>query len=301
MQSNRHKWMVFVTQAGVALGLAKEVAVEFPGWGDAFATTIIAMVVLNEIVGPILFKVALNRMGETHVQADAEPFDGVRDAIILGLSPQSVTLARQLKAHRWQVKLATLDNEQMQDRLALLDDLLEVQLLPELSVAALESLEASQADSFVLMLPDKQNLAACELIFEHFGTETVVVHSTDRALSGVFKELGALVVEPETAVVSLLEQFVRAPSASSLLLGTEHQQELVDIELRNRDLDGVALRELRLPLDVLILSVRRGQQTLVSHGHTQLKLGDKVTVYGVPQRLEEVMLRFDNQSNESIA
>ena len=102
--------------------------------------------------------------------------------------------------------------------------------------------------------------------------------------------------EPETAVVSLLEQFVRAPSASSLLLGTDHQQEIVDIELRNRDLDGVSLRDLRLPLDVLVLSVRRGRQALVSHGHTQLKLGDKVTLYGVPERLDEVMLRFDNQS-----
>ncbi|WP_420642131.1 monovalent cation:proton antiporter family protein [Candidatus Leptofilum sp.] len=296
MKSNQYKWMVFVTQAGVALGLAKEVAVEFPGWGDAFATTIIAMVVLNEIVGPILFKFALNKMGETHVQAEPAPFDGVRDAIILGFTPQSITLARQLKAHHWQVRLAAPENEKTKAELARLNNGMEVHLYDELSVDVLQSLEAPQADSFVLMLPNEQNLSACELIFEHFGTETVVVHSTDRELRPAFQELGALIVEPDTAVVSLLEQFVRAPSASSLLLGTEHQQEIVDIELRNRDLDGITLRELRLPLDVLILSVRRGQQTLVSHGHTQLKLGDKVTLYGVPERLDEVMLRFDAQS-----
>ncbi|WP_420631125.1 cation:proton antiporter [Candidatus Leptofilum sp.] len=295
MKSNRYKWMVFVTQAGVALGLAKEAAVAFPGWGDAFATTIIAMVVLNEIVGPILFKFALNRMGESHVQAEPEPFDGVRDAIILGLTPQSITLARQLKAHHWQVRLAALNNEQTQSQLALLNNNVQVHLLEEISVAALQSLEATQADSFVLMLSNEENLAVCELVFEHFGTETVVVHSTDRELRSTFQELGALIVEPDTAVVSLLEQFVRAPSATSLLLGTDHEQEIVDVELRNRDLAGVTLRELRLPLDVLILSVRRGQQTLVSHGHTQLKLGDKVTLYGVPERLDEVMLRFDTQ------
>ena len=296
MKSNRHKWMVFVTQAGVALGLAKEVAVEFPDWGDAFSTTIIAMVVLNEIFGPILFKMALNRMGETHVQAEAAPFDGVRDAIILGLNPQSVTLARQLKAHHWQVRLAALDTPQTQARLGELDNGLAVTLLPDFSVASLQTLEADQADGFVLMLSDAENLQVCEQIYEHFGTETVVVHSTDRSLRPQLQELGALIVEPETAVVSLLEQFVRAPSASSLLLGTDHQQEIVDIELRNQDLDGVSLRDLRLPLDVLVLSVRRGRQTLVSHGHTQLKLGDKVTLYGVPERLDEVMLRFDNQS-----
>lgn len=296
IKSNRYKWMVFVTQAGVALGLAKEVAVEFPGWGDAFATTIIAMVVLNEIMGPILFKLALNRMGETHVQAEPAPFDGVRDTIILGLTPQSVTLARQLRAHHWQVRVAALDNQKMQQRLALLDGFMDVQLLPDFSVASLERLEARQADSFVLMLSDEDNLRVCELIYENFGTETVVVFAKDRELRPAFQELGALIVEPDTAVVSLLEQFVRAPSASTMLLGTAHQQEIVDVELRNRDLDGVTLRELRLPLDVLILSVRRGPQTLVTHGHTQLKLGDKVTLYGVTEKLDEVMLRFESQT-----
>lgn len=296
MKSNRYKWMVFVTQAGVALGLAKEVGVEFAGWGEAFATTIVAMVVLNEIIGPILFKLALNRMGETHVQAEAAPFDGVRDVIILGLTPQSVTLARQLKAHHWQVRLGDLNTEETQRRLTLLDEnTLDVRLLPNFSLDSLQSLEGAQADSFVLMLPDGQNLAVCEQIYEHFGTKSVVVHLQDRELRPAFQELSALIVEQETAVVSLLEQFVRAPSASSLLLGTDHQQEIVDVELRNHDLDGVTLRELRLPLDVLVLSVRRGRQTLVSHGHTQLKLGDKVTLYGVPERLEEVMLRFDTQ------
>jgi Trk K+ transport system NAD-binding subunit len=295
MKSNRYKWMVFVTQAGVALGLAKEVAVEFPGWGDSFATTIIAMVVLNEIFGPILFKLALNRMGESHVQAEAAPFDGVRDAIILGLNPQSVTLARQLKTHHWQVRLAALDEPKVQARLAELDNGLDVQLLPDFSVTSLQTLEAAQADSFVLMLDDAENLQVCERIYEHFGTETVVVHSKDRALREAFTELGALIVEPDTAVVSLLEQFVRAPSASSLLLGKVHEQEIIDIELRNRDLDGITLRDLRLPLDVLILSVHRGSQTLVTHGHTQLKLGDKVTVFGVAKKLDEVMLRFDSQ------
>lgn len=295
-QSNRYKWMVFVTQAGVALGLAKEVAVEFPGWGDAFATTIIAMVVLNEIVGPILFKLALNRMGETHIQATAAPFDGVRDVIILGLTPQSVTLARQLKTHHWQVRIAALDNEKMKTRLAQLEgNSLDVRLLSDFSLTSLQSLEAAQADGFVLMLSDEENLRVCELIYEQFGTETVVVRSRDRELQVALQDLGALIVDPDTAVVSLLEQLVRSPSSSALLLGTTHQQEIIDLEMRNADLDGVTLRDLRLPLDVLVLSVQRGQQHLVSHGHTQLKLGDKITLFGVTDKLDEAMLQFESQ------
>ena len=35
-QSSRTYWMAFITQAGVGLGLAKEVGIEFPQWGHAF-------------------------------------------------------------------------------------------------------------------------------------------------------------------------------------------------------------------------------------------------------------------------
>ncbi|MDY6973662.1 MAG: cation:proton antiporter, partial [Thermodesulfobacteriota bacterium] len=59
-QHSRIGWMSFVTQAGVGLGLAKQVVVEFPEWGTPFATVIIAVIVLNQIVGPPMFKWALH-------------------------------------------------------------------------------------------------------------------------------------------------------------------------------------------------------------------------------------------------
>ena len=108
MQHNRLGWMAYVTQAGVGLGLAKEVAVEFPAWGEAFATVIIAVIVVNQIVGPPFFKWVINRVGEAHLRAAPAAFDGVRDALIFGLKAQSVTLARQLQKHDWQVKLVCL-------------------------------------------------------------------------------------------------------------------------------------------------------------------------------------------------
>ena len=51
-------------QAGVALALAATVAESFPG-GDAFATVIVATVVLNEATGPLFLRSALTATGET--------------------------------------------------------------------------------------------------------------------------------------------------------------------------------------------------------------------------------------------
>ena len=54
-----------VSQAGLALGLSVLVEREFPTLGVGFRALSIAMVALNEMFGPILFKLALDRAGET--------------------------------------------------------------------------------------------------------------------------------------------------------------------------------------------------------------------------------------------
>ncbi len=291
MRHNRLRWMVLVTQAGVALGLAKEVGVEFAGWGEAFATMIIAVVVLNEIVGPITFKSAILRAGEAHPKHETPEFSGTRDAVIFGLRPQSVSLARQLLQHDWHVKMLCMSPEQM-DEMEVPD--LNVVYMSELTVAGLRDLGMEEADAVVTMQSDEENYRVCEMVYEHFGTETIVARLQDRVNYDKFHQLGVLVVEPRTAVVSLLEHFVRAPAGTSLLLGMQETQDIVDVELHNPELNNVAIRDLRLPLDILVLSIQRDGQALITHGYTRLKLGDKVTMVGQEDKLEEVMLRFES-------
>ena len=107
MKFNHLGWMPYITQAGVALGLATVVANEFPGWGEQFATVIIALIVINQFIGPPLFKWAIFQVGEDRVRAPVPEFDGIRDAIIVGFESQSVALARQLLEHGWEVQIAT--------------------------------------------------------------------------------------------------------------------------------------------------------------------------------------------------
>jgi Kef-type K+ transport system membrane component KefB len=61
----RWGWSGLVSQAGLALGLSVLVAREFPAIGTGFRALAIATVAVNEMVGPILFKLALDRSGET--------------------------------------------------------------------------------------------------------------------------------------------------------------------------------------------------------------------------------------------
>jgi Kef-type K+ transport system membrane component KefB len=63
----RHAWMGFLAQAGVTLGIANIIRERFPVWGMHVAAIIIAMIAVNQLVGPPAFRWALVRAGESHV------------------------------------------------------------------------------------------------------------------------------------------------------------------------------------------------------------------------------------------
>jgi len=70
----RWGWSSLVSQAGLALGLSTVIVKAFPTFGEGFRALAIAAVAINEMVGPILFKFALDRSGETDThEPEARP------------------------------------------------------------------------------------------------------------------------------------------------------------------------------------------------------------------------------------
>lgn len=62
----RYAWMGFLAKAGVTLGIANIIRERFPVWGLQVATVIIAMIAVNQLVGPPAFRWALVKAGESH-------------------------------------------------------------------------------------------------------------------------------------------------------------------------------------------------------------------------------------------
>ncbi len=288
MKFNHLGWMPYITQAGVALGLATVIANTFPGWGQQFATVIIALIVINQFIGPPLFKWAIYQVGEDRSRAQTPEFGGIRDALIVGYESQSVALARQLKENGWEVQIATKKEKETFDE----PQDVPIRYMKEFSFEEFKKIQADKSEAIVLMLSDKENLEITEMIYHKIGTEDVIVRLNHRHNSKKFHELGALIVDPSTAIVSLLDHFVRSPQAASLLLGMEKGQDTRDIDLLNSDLHGITLRDLRLPADVIILSIVRGGQTIITHGYTRLRIQDTITAVGSIKSLDEMQLKF---------
>lgn len=62
-----------VSQAGLALGVAVVISRTFPSIGEGFKALAIAAVAINEMIGPVLFKFALDRAGESNPEEEMRP------------------------------------------------------------------------------------------------------------------------------------------------------------------------------------------------------------------------------------
>ncbi len=288
-EPRRHRnlyWASFVTQAGIALGLAREVAVQFPSLGDAFATLIISVVVINEVVGPLFLKGALRRAGETHEPARRGSLS--RRAVLLGVDSQSLELARALQRADWTVVVADTDADQVA-RLAAAD--IDERHIADTTEETLRNLIDDQTDAVVAMLADDSaNTAALELA-KDAGVPRLVARPADPSSNGSH-ERDVVVIDPGTAIVALLERAVTAPDSATLLLRGEADRVVNQLRVANRDLEGVPVRDLRLPTDVLLLQLTREGSTVVVAGHTKLRVGDELTVLGSPDGLAETQARL---------
>jgi trehalose-6-phosphate synthase len=68
-RAGRYAWTGLVSQAGITLGFASVVAVDFPAWGGQIQMLLVGLIAFHELPGPLLFRYGLARAGDL----DAEP------------------------------------------------------------------------------------------------------------------------------------------------------------------------------------------------------------------------------------
>ena len=280
-------WMALVTQAGIALGLAREAGVQFPELGAAFASLIISVVVLNEIFGPMILRRVLDRSGEVEDAGDAT------DVAVYGVDHNALRLADTLAAVGMHPVLVD-------------DDLVHVTRARDTGASAtllagrrpedLAALEPRPSVVVAMSGDDQANLEVCRAATE-IGVARTVARVADPGLLDEFHELGTLVIDPTAAMVSLLEQAVRTPDTTRLVLHADDERDVVEVVVGPGNVPGRQLRELRLPDDVLVMGVRRRGHVLVPDGFTSLKRGDVLTLIGEPGALRAARAVLSEQDD----
>lgn len=69
----RWGWSGLVSQAGVALGIGAVIERNLPSIGSGVRSLVVATVAINEMIGPVLFKLALDKTGESRAVGEDGP------------------------------------------------------------------------------------------------------------------------------------------------------------------------------------------------------------------------------------
>ena len=125
---------------------------------------------------------------------------------------------------------------------------------------------------------DEDNLVICQVAKRRFDVPRTVARINNPKNESIFRLLGIdATVSSTDVILSVIEQEIPSQALVPLLRLRHADVEVVDISLpRDSTLDGVALRDLRLPPESLVAIVIRGGEPIFPVGSTTLRAGDEI-------------------------
>ncbi|MDE0141341.1 MAG: monovalent cation:proton antiporter family protein [Caldilineaceae bacterium] len=271
--SSRLSLIVAASAIGLNLGIISE----------SVNTMIILVAIVTVTAAPLIFNRIVPHTAETTQ----------RPMVVFGAERIGLQVAEQLLGHHEQVVLVDADesliararrrtSEGIEVLHASIDDE-EEELAGHLDLAETVVVTLSDTD---------RNRHVCHVARTRYGIDHIVtlVRETNRLVE--FETLNVTVFNPSLDQAALLSLLARNPDIYELLTRTDDNKEVSEVLLHNHDYGDKALRELQLPGDVLILSIRRAGEFIVPRGNTQLEYGDHLTLVGTFDHLHEARALF---------
>ncbi len=210
--------------------------------------------------------------------------------IVAGAHALGIRVAEHLRGHREKVVIIDTDDERVSNAR---DQGFEVitALTDRPDDRAAHYLD--QAHTFISANDsDDINYLNCKTARTHYGIENVVTQLTDPSFLSRYEQLGVKTLSPALDQGAFLGLLARNPSFYTLLTRTDDNKEVYEVYLRNDEFHGRQLRDISLPGDVHVLAIQRDGEIILPVGQTQLVQGDRITLAGTLDCLDEALRLF---------
>lgn len=227
----------------------------------ATSAVIIVFAILTVILMPIIFNL---------IQPPTARESGYLVRLIYGWENNLArNVAQQLQAHGDQVKIIL---SQQNDANSVAEEGYEI--------FSLENIDqnADEIDTVLILSGDDLTNLHISQKIKASGIEHIIALVNEPSNLDLFKKTGVQVFSPAIFRPTLITLMARNPSMFNLLSSTTDERDLMELTIRNSSLAGLRIRDLILPGDSLILSIKRDNEILIPHGSTTLEMEDQVTV-----------------------
>ena len=271
--SSRLSLIVAASAIGLNLGIISE----------SVNTIIILVAIVTVTAAPLVFSRIVPRTST----AQLPPI------VVFGAERLGLQVAEQLLGHHEEVVLVDPDESliaRARQRSSVGIEVMHASIDDENEVLAGH---LDLAETVVVTLSDTdRNRHICHVARTRYGIDHIVtlVRETNRLVE--FETLNVTVFNPSLDQAALLSLLARNPDIYELLTRTDDNKEVSEVWVHNHDYGDKALRELVLPGDVLILSIRRDGEFIVPRGNTQLEYGDHLTLVGTFDHLHAARALF---------
>lgn len=157
------------------------------------------------------------------------------------------------------------------------------------SLKAMADAGADRADVVAAVTgQDEKNLVACQLAKRKFGVARAIARVNNPKNERVFRHLGVDAAVSSTSIIAaLIEREALASSIKTLFTFRKGDLEIVEVDIDRSSLaQGVAVRDLRMPEQCVLVSIIRGDSVIIPRGDTVLLPGDAVLALTTPDRQE---------------
>jgi Trk K+ transport system NAD-binding subunit len=141
---------------------------------------------------------------------------------------------------------------------------------------------------------EKSDIRVCELLRKEFQHERVITKADNRKFENKLKVLNVEFIDVRRIIAATIENLIMRPATYHTLIESFDDFSVEEIKIKNKYLNGIAIKEIPLHKDGSLMLIRRGYNIFIPHGNTCLKIDDLVTVLGTASAVEDFRSIFLN-------
>ena len=212
----------------------------------------------------------------------------IRDMMILGGSRIGVRIAKELQ-NRVNIKLVDYNAEKAVMLSKMLDKALIINEDGRDTEAMLEE-NISGMDAFVAVTGRSETNILAAMLAKRMGVKKVIAEVENINYISLAESMGVnTIINKKLVTASNIFRFTMTTDVQAIKCLTGSQAEVLEFIVKpNSPATKAMVKDLRLPQDVIIGGVVRGDKAFIAVGDTTMKAYDRVVVFSMPESIAKV-------------
>lgn len=233
---------------------------------------LILVAVLTSVVSPIMFK-KLYRV---------EKEERKKMVKLIGTNQFTLAAVRDLSPDEYETTLYHI----RQDKIEQTEHIFPIVDIDDYSFETLQAHEALTADVVVVLTGNEQTNAQIATWAKEQGTPRVIAFAESPSVVQQLKDIDVETISLALSAGAMLKALIESPNVVHML--TQRDIALHEIEMNNLAYHGVLLRQFPFLGDCITVRIFRGHESIVPHGDTEMRMGDRMIVTGSEEYVKEL-------------